>query len=500
MNQQELLTYSVFKECYRNDVANFVRDCINWKSGEGPANYQIEVLNNIIPRKRISVRGPHALGKTTLSAWVILWFALTRDGVIDWKIGATASVFRQLVRYLMPEVRKWSRRLNWKKIGREPFDESTELLTMTIKLKTGEMFTMASSDESALEGCHASSVLVVFDEAKAIPEKVFDALEGVFATGNLPGNEYYAVSISTPGSSAGRFYDIQTKKKGYDDWWVKHITLEESIKAGRIDKKWADQRKEQWGENDPRYINRVLGEFALDDTLGVLPFSWIEKANNRWNEWDELGRPGEIEYVGVDVAGATEGSDHSIIATMRTGYKFDELRKYVQGNPDTETMRIAGFTKGILDNNPDAIGVIDVIGIGTGVADRLKEQDKKVLRFVASQKTDKTDESGEFGFADKRSASWWIAREMLNPNSSYQVALPPDDDLTRELTIARWDVKSNAKIKVEQKKEIKKRLGRSTDSADAVLMCLCANELLDHDFTVSSGNLAGMIKELRKAQ
>ena len=109
---------------YTHDPERFVLECFQWPAGEGPSGYQREILRELKGRKRLAIRGPHGLGKTALAAWVVLWFALTRDasGTGDWKAVITASAWRQLSHYLAPEIHKWSRRLLWEKVGRAAFD------------------------------------------------------------------------------------------------------------------------------------------------------------------------------------------------------------------------------------------------------------------------------------------------------------------------------------------------------------------------------------------
>ena len=443
---------STFITKYRDDPASFVLDCINWRGDDGPSEYQLDVLRKIPKERRVSVRGPHGLGKTALAAWVILWFALTRDGE-DWKIPTTASAWRQLTKFLWPEIRKWARRLKWKEIGREPFNERLELMSLNLKLETGEAFALASDNSAMIEGAHASQLLYVFDEAKIIPPDTWDSAEGAFSTGDA-----YWVAISTPGEPLGRFYDIHSRKPGYDDWWVRHVTLAEAIKAGRINQSWADQRKLQWGEKSAAYQNRVVGEFATSEEDGVISLALVEQANERWYEWVENGKPGEFTCVGVDVG---RGGDKSVYA-KRYEWAIDELMR----SNERDVMPVAGRTKGIIDNY-GGYSVVDVIGIGAGVVDRLREQDMDVVPFNASERTDKRDHSGELGFTNKRSAAWWNMREILG---SEPVALPPDDKLIGDLIAPKWRVMSGGKIQVESKDSIKERLGRSPDDGDAVIM------------------------------
>lgn len=407
-------------------------------------------------RKRVTVRGPHGLGKTAMAAWIILWFALTRDGG-DWKIPTTASAWRQLTKYLWPELRKWARRIRWDVVGRGRFNERLEMLALSLKLDTGEAFALASNDVNAIEGAHATSLLYVFDEGKAIPDDIWDGAEGAFASPET--GEALALAISTPGEPQGRFYEIHSRKPGLEDWWVRHVTLKEAVDAGRISGEWAKQRKRQWGEKSAVYQNRVAGEFAASEEDGVIPLAWVEAANQRWLEWQDQGKPleGEMTAVGVDVA--RSGKDKTVFA-LRYDWLITELRRYSKA----DTMETTGRVAGIL--NLGGTAVVDVIGVGAGVVDRLREQGKNVEAFNASERTDHQDQSGELGFVNSRSAAWWNLREILELEP---VALPPDDRLTGDLVAPRWKVVSGGKIQVESKDEIKKRINRSTDDADAVI-------------------------------
>jgi len=469
--------YSTFKTKYRNDPAGFVQDCIEFR-GDGPTPYQLEILTRLSLNSRVTVRGPHGLGKTALASWVILWFALTRDGE-DWKVPTTASAWRQLTKYLWPEIRKWARRLKWDVIGREPYNSRTELLGLNLKGKTGEAFALASNDANAIEGAHATALLYVFDEAKAIPTELWDAAEGAFASPET--GEALALAISTPGEPQGRFYEIHSRKAGLEDWWVRHVTLQEAIGAGRISQEWADQRRRQWGEGSAVYQNRVLGEFASSDTDGVIPLAWIEAAIERWKEWRDKGFPGTFSGVGVDVGGGQEGGDQTVLALCYNGQRIKELRKHPRANPMTATMETAGRVAGILRQSGGQ-AVVDTIGIGAGVLHRLIELGFSAIPFVASKGTNYRDQSGELGFSNWRSAGWWTLREILDPLSGLDVCLPDDDELIGDLTAPKVRrILSGGRIQIESKEDIRKRIGRSTDCGDAVMQVLVGPHLAAED-------------------
>lgn len=448
-----------FTQQYYNDPVGWVHDCLHWIDEGGPVNFQEEILAALPERRRVCVRGPHGLGKTSLNAWAILWFATTRDADDDdWKVPTTASAWRQLTKFLWPEIRKWTRKINWKTLARSPFKMRFEQMELALKLGTGEAFAMASDNAEFIEGAHADRLLYVFDESKAIPDPTWDSAEGAFSTGDA-----YWLATSTPGEPNGRFYEIQSRKPGYEDWFIRAVTLEECITAGRISPSWAESRRRQWGEDSAVYKNRVLGEFASSDEDGVIPLGWIEKANARYLEWVDAGKVyPRFEAMGVDVG---RGGDKSVLAP-----RFDQLISELRRSGKADTMELVGQIAGILKSHTGrGKAVIDVIGIGAGVVDRLREQKFPVVAFNAAEKTDRLDITGELGFTNVRSAAWWNLREILDPANEIQPALPPDDLLIGDLTSPHWRVLSGGKIQVESKDDIRRRLGRSTDDGDAVV-------------------------------
>lgn len=456
---------------YYDDPVGFVRDCVNFKprtDGQPPglAPYQAEIIGSLPQLKRIAVRGPRGLGKSQLASMVILWFAITRDAAgKDWKIITTAGSWQQLRDYLWREVAKWAHSLNWEKIGRPPFNQRGELMKTGLSLYHGLALASSPDTPAKIEGVHADCVLAVLDEAKIIGPDTFNSIEGAFSgSGEGSGLEAFVLAISTPGEPSGRFYDIHRRAKGLEDWHPRHVTLAEALAAGRMVQSWADQRKELWGEHSALYQNHVLGEFCADDEDAVIPLRWVEEAFTRWREWDKDGRPDPegIATVGVDVA--RSGHDKSA-AAIRHGDVITAIRTWAKA----DTMETTGRVKGILSADPALTAIVDVIGIGAGVYDRLREQGEKAEPFTAGRKTLRKDATGQFGFRDVRSAAWWNLREMLDPSRGATLALPPDDELAGDLTVLHYKHGSDGRLQVETKDEVRKRIGRSTDRGDAVI-------------------------------
>lgn len=472
-----------FKRTYRNNYVAFARDCIVWPEGEGLTVYQEEILTELPIRKRVAVRGPHGLGKTCLAGIATVCFALTWDGE-DWKLPTTASAWRQLSEFFWPEVHKWAARIRWDKVGRPAFTQ-IELQTMLLKLKTGRAFAMASSDDELTEGAHADHLLYIFDEAKAIPPGRWDAAEGALMTGDT-----YALAISTPGEPAGRFYDIHTRKPGYENWWTRHVTVDEVIAAGRIKPADVEQLARQWGENSAVFKNRVLGEFCESSEDCVIPLAWIEAANRRWEERIELleknwnwiegakqgrwpkwrwrdGRNAEpLDAISIDIARSDLG-DKTVLA-RRQATTITQLDRY----SIADTAPTVGYASNLLERWQSAYSMVDIIGIGAGPFDQLREKfGKRAIPFNASEAADFKDRSKEIEFSNKRAAAYWNMRELLDPAYGSDIALPPCDLLTGDLTaVRRGRMTSSGKMTIESKDDIRKRLGRSTDDGDAVVM------------------------------
>lgn len=416
--------------------------------------------------RRVSAMGPHGLGKSAQSAILILWYALTRDGK-DWKAITTASVWRQLDEFLWPEIHKWARLLRWDRIGRAPFIDDRELLKLSLNLRTGSAFAIASDKPSALEGAHADCLFYLFDESKAVPDGVFDAAEGAFSTTG----EIFAMAVSTPGDVAGRFHAIHTDRERFSEWWIRQVTLDECIAAGRVSADWATARRREWGETSSAYINRVLGQFAYTDPEGgLIPRSHVKLAQERWKQIKaemEQGRRLPFVGYGVDVGGEGESADATVLAPRYWQYFIDELIVF----RGLDAMQVAAHVHERLRMQKGR-AVVDTIGEGAGVAARLRQLSDEVHSFKGSEAAEDTDSTGEISFANMRAFSYWRLKELLNPVNGYDIALPPDKELEDDLCAVTAREARRGVIQVDDKREIIKRLGRSPDRGDAVVMAL----------------------------
>ena len=453
--------YVTFQKTYENDRVAFVHDCLP-SYRETIAPYQEESLSLFdTGHNRIAIRGPHGLGKTFLASALVHHTILTASR--DTKVPTTASAWRQLENYTWPEIHKIAKQLYWPAIGRSAYT-SEELLVRAIKTRAAQSFAIASDDHTTLEGAHATRIMFVFDEAKTIPAPTWDALEGAYTTEGLSEDHMaLAFAISTPGEPSGRFYDIHMQGAGYEDWTVKHVTIDEAIAAGRVSAKWVEQRRKQWGEDSVVFQNRVLGEFADTSEDGVIPLSWVNAAVARWHERKKEDRlyEGHPATIGVDVA--RHGDDATVVA-RRYGSTLSNLHEY-RKNSVTVTAGI------ILQHLGGSYATIDGDAYGSSVYDILYEQGHRNLTtLIAGGRTSFRDKSGKLSFLNNRSAMWWNMRELLDPRNQEGIALPPVQRIIGDLVAPQWKTNSRGVIQVEGKEAIRKRIGRSTDYGDAVCL------------------------------
>jgi len=444
-SQREVLAAALLEKQrrrWREQPSAFVRDVLRTE----PTQYQAEILDSLLRYRRVAVRSPHGAGKTSLAAWLVLWAVANFER--DFKVITTASAWRQLVRFTWPEIHKWYRTARWELVGFKP-----ELLTLSLKTQGGEAFAVASDTATLVEGAHAARLLFVLDEAKAILPALWDAFEGAYATG-----ECYALAISTPGARSGRFYEIHRRAPGFEDWHTRHIKLEEALAARRVSQEWVEARKRQWGEDSPVYQARVLGEFPEQNEDALFSLAWIEAARER-----ELQAEGET-VAGLDVA--RFGSDDSALV-VRQGACVLSIETW-QGH---DLMMTTGRVK--------AAGVhvnVDIIGIGSGVFDRLREQHHPCTSINVSTAANDSEH-----FANLRAEMYWKLRERFQQGEIDLTRLSRAhyDRLSGELTAMQFKYSSAGKIILEAKDEMKKRLGYSPDLADALALAFLVKKKVE---------------------
>lgn len=238
------------------------------------------------------------------------------------------------------------------------------------------------------------------------------------------------------------------------------------------------------GMPEPLRSQMLYGDFEAgtqDDPWQVIPTAWIRLAQERWTASPPTTRQ---TAVGVDVARG--GADKTVLVP-RYGAWFGMPQKH-KGSDTPDGTLVAGLTMKELINGGYAN--IDVIGVGASVYDvcRLHHADVRAINFAAGSNA--KDKSGRLAFVNVRAAAYWGLREALDPVSGDGLMLPPDAEMVADLTAAKWSMRVSG-IQIESKEDIVKRLGRSPDVGDAVV--LAAYTTGTRPFTPAVGGTRPMI-------
>jgi len=414
----------------------FVEDLL----GVTPQDWQREVMSAVAKgQRRCSIRSGHGVGKSSCASWLMIWFLLTRYPV---KIVVTAPTASQLFDALFAECKKWIKELP------TPIKSLLEMKSDRIELGSSptEAFISARTSRSespeSLAGVHADHVLLVVDEASGVPESVFEA-----AYGSMSGKDATTILLGNPTRSSGYFYETHTRLR--DSWWTKQVSC---LDSPLVSPDFIQEMELKYGADSNAMKVRVYGEFptAEDDTL--ISLHSVEQASKRKVEQPE----GTPVVWGLDVA--RYGDDASVLC-IRQGRHLIELHSWKK----LSLMELSGRVLDLLnsaDEPPEEI-LVDSIGLGAGVLDRLRELDISARGVNVSESPAMADR-----YANLRAELWDLTKQWFNE----EVQIPNDDSLIADLTAPRYSFNSSGKMLVESKAETKKRLGRSTDFADSLVL------------------------------
>jgi hypothetical protein len=424
-----------FLEMYRNDPVLFVKNVL----GATPQPWQEDFLRAVARgERRISVRAGHGVGKSTACSWALIWHMVTR---FPQKAVVTAPTSAQLFDALYSETKAWINKLP--PALKELFEVFSDRIVLKDAPESSFISARTSSAErpEALAGVHSEHVLLVVDEASAVHEAVFEA-----AAGSMSGHSATTIMISNPTRNSGLFY--KTHHALASDWFRMHVSC---LNSPLVSSDFVRQIKATYGEDSNAYRIRVLGEFALADDDTLIPADLVDSAIDR-----DIVPPEDEQIVyGVDVA--RYGTDRTALCKRR-GNVVLEIKSW--GGLDL--MQTVGtiVNEAKLDN-PEEI-CVDTIGLGSGVADRLREMGYNVVDVNVAESSAMNPNANKL-----RDDLWMSVKDWLGTRA---VKLPKDDILRQELVAPRYTFTSLGKIVVESKDSMRRRGMRSPDLADA--LCL----------------------------
>lgn len=448
---------------YRDRPVAFVRELL----GGDPTPFQAGMLEDLVEHKRVAAHTGHRSGKTTDFAWAALWYSCTRpySKVID-----TAPTFKRQVKLIFwPELRKWAKRL--------PAPHGFQLGLTDLVWDDGWFITGQSAAEGEnIAGFHSDAgVMVIVDEAAGVEDVIFEALEGALSART---GEYRLLIGGQPSKTTGVLFEAREKlrsKVAGDGLFRFHH--QSALDSPLVDRAWCEERRRQWGEDSPAYRVRVLGLPPATDANALIPYEKIHAAVERW----KAGTcPIDIApRYGVDVA--YQGDDDSVLA-RRFAHRLESLTA-VHGY---DSIQVGDLVMGAQRIERVSVSTINVdgIGYGAGTVARLRECKAPVNDVNVGSRSSKPDD-----FENLRAELCWAMREWFMSDTA---EIPDDADLIGELGALRTVYLKTGRVGIEPKLELKKRLGRSPDRADALMLTFGGRPVLKPgDIVLGTSDFAG---------
>jgi hypothetical protein len=429
---------------WREDPVLMVRQLF----GVEPDPWQLEVLREFPTRNRIAMQACKGPGKTAALAWCIWNFLLTRPHP---KIAATSISANNLADNLWTELAKWQ---NTCPLLKEMFVWTKTRIfakdhpeTWWASARAWSQSADSTQQENTLAGLHADYLLFVLDESGGIPNSVMAAAEAGLSTGV----ETKILQAGNPTHLEGPLYDAATRDRHL--WYVVEITgdPDDPKRSSRVSADWAREQIVKWGRENPWVLVNVFGKFPPSSINTLLTIDEVRAAMARHLAPD-LYQPFP-KVIGVDVA--RHGDDSTVLFPRQGRAAFQPVQMR-NASTDQISGRLAQAEQkwGAEYSFVDATG-----GWGWGVIDfhRQLGRDPIPVEFSAKSSSDR--------FANKRTEMWFAMAQWIKEGG----ALPEVPELVAELSTPTYTFKGD-RLLLEPKEQIKERLGRSPDFADALAL------------------------------
>jgi len=458
-NQQKI--EKLIREIARRKAARYTP--VDYAEIKFPYKYwqiQREIVESVFKNRYTTVKSCHTSGKTFLAATVVLLFM---EAFVPSKAITTATTGLQVEKLLWAEINTQFNKASpaypwvWRCLNKE------------LKIASDHFALGFSSDEEInFQGFHSPNFLLVADEASGIATPVFDSLSTLLSSGNP-----HTLLISNPDSLTGYFYHSHEQAKFNkftisafqtpnftafditmqdirDGEWQEKIKGKEMPFPELINPQWVAEKYEDWGEDRPLFVAKIFGEFPKNAVDTLFPLGQIEQAQKR------IGSTHGTRQWGLDVA--RMGSDSSVLK-YRRGERLEYSQEFFKF--DTEELADwAFFTINKVDSTAPV--AVDAVGIGAGVADKLRRRKLNIFEYSGSGASCDED------CFNQRSEFYWHLSNLFRKGKIHGKGI--DEDTKEELSAMKYEI-PNGKVKVMRKKDIKKIINRSPDKADALMLC-----------------------------
>jgi phage terminase large subunit len=466
-DQSTLVLAEIYKR-YRANPVFFAEHCL----GHSTWSKQREILLSVASNQRTIVRASHSISKTYTAGEIAVWFL---NCFPDSKVITTAPTFRQVRDLLWAEIGKTYKSSRYQLEG--------DCQIVSIRTDKPEHYALGfSSDKGAnSEGFHAPAILYIFDEAKGIPQYLWESVKGGMTGGHcrwlvisttdgvksgeqfhnifnnpLMTTDWNRISISaneSPMVTGERFRSISIPDESRPDLFTYKYTPSAETKFQLASKQWIAECKADWGEDSVLYQTKVLGEICEKGFDSIIKYPDVLKMNE--NSLDANFKDDGAIEVGVDVA---RFGDDCTVFFKRKGMKTD-LPQIFQKQSITDTATqlksFVGFDKTIKIK-------VDDTGVGGGLTDIMIAEGYNIVPINFNQCANNPDK-----YPNAISEIWYEMADKIA-----EISMPKFDRLQVELVNRKNNgLDKKGRRTIESKDQYKKRGFRSPDVADAFLLC-----------------------------
>jgi phage terminase large subunit len=444
---------------WRKNPRSFVIDNFKITPDAWQDEFLMALGSNDINKRRISLQACAGPGKSAALAWAGLWFLTCMASKGEHPKGAVVAVTRDNLRdNIFPELSKW---MNRSEFLMKAFEWTKERLSArdhpeTWFLSARSWSKTADEEEQGrtLSGLHSSWVLYLIDESRDIPPAVLKSAEQ-----GLSNCEWgKIIQAGNPTSLDGMLYAASTTLR--DKWHIICITgdPDDPMRSPRIDIEWARDQISKYGRQDPWVMSYILGKFPPSSINSLVSLDEVDIAMKRQLRHDQFNF--SQKRLGIDCA--RFGTDSTVIFP-RQGL-FSGRPVDLRGARSEE---IAARVMTAKNNWGSEIEIFDGTGgYGAGAIDAMLQGGGNPLEVNFSGKA--TDSR----YFNKRSEMYFLMAEWIKRGGH----LPNIPQLRKELPAMTYTFQ-NGKFRLEEKDQIKKRLGFSPDFSDALALTFALPEM-----------------------
>lgn len=449
----------------------------DWGHGEladhsGPRRWQRDIniairdhLTDPIKRYQplqIAVASGHGIGKSAFMGMISNWAMSCWD---DAKVVITANTEPQLRTKTSPEVATWFRRSitsHWFNVNKMGIHARAAGHTETWRM---DFVTWSEHNTEAFAGLHNKGkiILLLFDEASAIADKVWEVAEGALTDENTV---IIWIVFGNPTRNSGRFRECFRR---YRDFWITRQIDSRTVEG--TNKAYFDRLLKQYGgdEDNDVFKYRVRGQFPSQSAMQFISSVDADAARNRHLRPEQYNFAPVI--IGVDPAWT---GDDKLEIVLRQGLYSRSLASLPRNDNDVQVANLIAR----LEDEHHADAVFIDAGYGTGIksAGDVMGRNWRLIWF--------SGKPVDPGYLNKRAEMWGQMKRWLKDGGAID---PADqelyDDLIGPETVPRLD----GKIQLEGKEDMKERGLPSPNKGDALALTF-AEPVAKKQWWIGGGN------------